>query len=157
MALNWDDIVCIIPIITPFNDDYSVDEDGLRALVDYLIDKQSAHAIVPCGTTGESPTLSHQEHIRVIEIVVDAVAGRVPVIAGAGSNSTREAISEATVATMKTPVPQKMPARALTTKKTTSGPTSTSSFRSCPRNAAGSSVLVSASFAIIPLSPRSAP
>ncbi|RJQ54776.1 MAG: 4-hydroxy-tetrahydrodipicolinate synthase [Actinobacteria bacterium] len=92
MALNWDDIVCIIPIITPFNDDYSVDEDGLRALVDYLIDKQSAHAIVPCGTTGESPTLSHQEHIRVIEIVVDAVAGRVPVIAGAGSNSTREAI-----------------------------------------------------------------
>lgn len=92
MAINWDEIICIIPIITPFKGDYSVDEDGLRTLVDYLIEKQHAHAIVPCGTTGESPTLSHEEHIRVIEIVVGAVAGRVPVIAGAGSNSTREAI-----------------------------------------------------------------
>lgn len=90
--LNWDDIVCIIPVITPFKDDYSIDETGLRTLVDYLIDKQGANAIVPCGTTGESPTLSHQEHLRVIEVVIEAVAGRMPVIAGAGSNSTREAI-----------------------------------------------------------------
>ena len=92
MAINWDEIVCMIPVITPFKSDFSVDEDGLRTLLEYLIDKQGADAIVPCGTTGESPTLSHEEHVRVIEIVVDAVAGRLPVIAGAGSNSTHEAI-----------------------------------------------------------------
>ncbi len=92
MAVNWDEIVCIIPIITPFNENLSVDEEGLRRLVDYLLEYQGADAIVPCGTTGESPTLSHQEHTRVIEVVVDAVAGRVPVIAGAGSNSTQEAV-----------------------------------------------------------------
>ncbi|RJQ53018.1 MAG: 4-hydroxy-tetrahydrodipicolinate synthase [Actinobacteria bacterium] len=92
MAVNWDDIVCIIPIITPFRDDFEVDEDGLRALVEFLIAEQRADAIIPCGTTGESPTLSHAEHRRVIELVVEAVDGRVPVIAGAGSNSTREAV-----------------------------------------------------------------
>lgn len=82
-----------IPIITPFKDDFSLDEDGLRRLVDYLIDEQKADSLVPCGTTGESPTLSHDEHNRVIELVIEAVAGRVPVIAGTGSNSTREAIA----------------------------------------------------------------
>ena len=81
-----------IPIITPFKDDFSVDEPGLRQLVDYLIDEQKADSLVPCGTTGESPTLSHAEHQRVTEIVIDATAGRVPVIAGTGSNSTHEAI-----------------------------------------------------------------
>jgi 4-hydroxy-tetrahydrodipicolinate synthase len=81
-----------IPIITPFKDDFSVDEDGLRRLVDYLIEEQKADSLVPCGTTGESPTLSHAEHHRVIEVVIKAAAGRVPVIAGTGSNSTREAI-----------------------------------------------------------------
>jgi 4-hydroxy-tetrahydrodipicolinate synthase len=87
---NWSGIH--IPIITPFNDDYSIDEDGLRRLVDYLIEEQKADSLVPCGTTGESPTLSHEEHNRVIDIVIKAAAGRVPVIAGTGSNSTREAI-----------------------------------------------------------------
>jgi 4-hydroxy-tetrahydrodipicolinate synthase len=87
---NWSGIH--IPIITPFKDDYSIDEDGLRRLVDYLIDEQKADSLVPCGTTGESPTLSHEEHHRVIDIVIRAVNGRVPVIAGTGSNSTREAI-----------------------------------------------------------------
>jgi 4-hydroxy-tetrahydrodipicolinate synthase len=82
-----------IPIITPFKDDLSIDEDGLRRLVDYLIEEQKADSLVPCGTTGESPTLSHDEHRRVIDIVLKAVAGRVPVIAGTGSNSTREAIA----------------------------------------------------------------
>jgi 4-hydroxy-tetrahydrodipicolinate synthase len=81
-----------IPIITPFKDDLSVDEDGLRRLVDYLIEEQKADSLVPCGTTGESPTLSHAEHHWVIEVVIKAAAGRVPVIAGTGSNSTREAI-----------------------------------------------------------------
>ncbi len=89
---NWNLKGCIVPIITPFRDDMSVDEDGLRALVDFLIDEQGTDAILPCGTTGESPTLSHAEHIRVVEVVMDAVAGRRPVIAGAGSNSTAEAI-----------------------------------------------------------------
>jgi 4-hydroxy-tetrahydrodipicolinate synthase len=90
MQHNWSGIH--IPIITPFKDDFSIDEDGLRRLVDYLIEEQKADSLVPCGTTGESPTLSHAEHHRVIEIVINAVAGRVPVIAGTGSNATREAI-----------------------------------------------------------------
>jgi 4-hydroxy-tetrahydrodipicolinate synthase len=79
---NWSGIH--IPIITPFKDDYSIDEDGLRRLVDYLIDEQKADSLVPCGTTGESPTLSHEEHHRVIDIVIQAANGRVPVIAGTG-------------------------------------------------------------------------
>lgn len=87
---NWSGIH--IPIITPFKDDYSIDEDGLRRLVDYCIEEQKADGLVPCGTTGESPTLTPAEHHRVIEIVIQAAAGRVPVIAGTGSNSTREAI-----------------------------------------------------------------
>jgi len=88
---NWSGIH--IPIITPFQDDDSIDEDGLRRLVDYCIEEQKADGLVPCGTTGESPTLSHAEHQRVIEIVIQATAGRVPVIAGTGSNSTRAAIA----------------------------------------------------------------
>jgi 4-hydroxy-tetrahydrodipicolinate synthase len=87
---NWSGIH--IPIITPFKDDFSVDEDGLRRLVDYLIEEQKADSLVPCGTTGESPTLSHAEHHRVIDLVIKAAAGRVPVIAGTGSNSTQQAI-----------------------------------------------------------------
>lgn len=90
MQHNWSGIH--IPIVTPFKDDFSIDEDGLRRLVDYLIEEQKADSLVPCGTTGESPTLSHAEHHRVIEIVINAAAGRVPVIAGTGSNATQEAI-----------------------------------------------------------------
>jgi 4-hydroxy-tetrahydrodipicolinate synthase len=89
---QWDLKGCLIPVITPFTDQFEVDEAGLRKLIDYLIDEQSASAIIPCGTTGESPTLTHEEHIKVIKITVDAVDGRVPVIAGTGSNSTAEAI-----------------------------------------------------------------
>ena len=87
---NWTGIH--IPIITPFNDDDSIDEAGLRRLVDYLIEEQKADSLVPCGTTGESPTLSDVEQQRVIKIVIDAAAGRVPIIAGTGSNSTHHAI-----------------------------------------------------------------
>lgn len=83
---------CHIPIVTPFKDDYSVDEEGLRKLVNYLIEEEGVDGIVPCGTTGESPTLSHKEHGQVIEIVIKEASGRVPVIAGTGSNSTQEAI-----------------------------------------------------------------
>jgi len=83
---------CHIPIITPFKDDLSVDEAGLRKLVNYYIEEVECDGLVPCGTTGESPTLDHHEHARVIEIVVEETKGRVPVIAGTGSNSTKEAI-----------------------------------------------------------------
>jgi 4-hydroxy-tetrahydrodipicolinate synthase len=83
---------CHLPIITPFKDDYSIDEAGLRKLVNYYIEEIKCDSIVPCGTTGESPTLDHEEHERVIDIVIDEVAGRVPVMAGTGSNSTKEAI-----------------------------------------------------------------
>ena len=78
-------------LVTPFNRDESVDEGALRALVDYQIDGGVA-GIVPMGTTGESPTVTHDENIDVIRIVVEQVAGRAEVIAGTGSNSTAEAV-----------------------------------------------------------------
>ncbi len=78
-------------IVTPFTGDGKIDEEALRKLVDFQIEK-GISGIVPVGTTGESPTLSHEEHHRVIEIVIDQVNGRVPVIAGTGSNCTEEAI-----------------------------------------------------------------
>lgn len=80
----------ITALITPFKDG-KVDEAAYRALIAWQI-AEGTSGLVPCGTTGESPTLSHDEHNRVIEICVDEVKGRVPVIAGAGSNSTQEAI-----------------------------------------------------------------
>jgi 4-hydroxy-tetrahydrodipicolinate synthase len=70
----------------------AVDEASFRRLVEWQI-AQGTHGLVPVGTTGESPTLSHDEHERVVELCVETAAGRVPVIAGAGSNSTIEAIS----------------------------------------------------------------
>ncbi|HMK66587.1 MAG TPA: 4-hydroxy-tetrahydrodipicolinate synthase [Thermodesulfobacteriota bacterium] len=84
---------CHIPLVTPFKEDFSLDEDGLRRLVNYLIEEEKVDGLVPCGTTGESPTLDHEEHHRVIEITVKEARGRVPVIAGTGSNSTQEAIA----------------------------------------------------------------
>lgn len=78
-------------IITPFKEDGSVDEETLRKLIDFQIENRVS-GIVPCGTTGESPTLSHEEHDKVIEITIQHVNKRVPVIAGTGSNSTAEAI-----------------------------------------------------------------
>lgn len=80
-----------VAIVTPFAEDGSVDEQALRNLVDIQIEK-GINGIVPCGTTGESPTLSHEEHDRVIEIVTNQAKGRCKIIGGAGSNSTTEAI-----------------------------------------------------------------
>lgn len=76
-------------IITPFKEDGSLDEEGLRRNIEYL-QKSGIAGIVPCGTTGESATLTFEEHKRVVEIAVDCA--KVPVIAGTGSNNTREAI-----------------------------------------------------------------
>ena len=78
-------------LVTPMRGG-KVDEQAFRKFVSWQIE-QGSHGLVPCGTTGESPTLSHEEHMRVVEICVDETAGRVPVIAGAGSNSTEEAIA----------------------------------------------------------------
>lgn len=77
-------------LVTPFRGG-KVDEDAFRALVDWQIDAGSS-ALVPCGTTGESATLSYDEHYRVIELCIEAAAGRVPVIAGCGSNDTATAV-----------------------------------------------------------------
>ncbi|TVR02459.1 MAG: 4-hydroxy-tetrahydrodipicolinate synthase [Spirochaetaceae bacterium] len=78
-------------LITPFAENESVDESALRALVDMQIER-GVSGLVPVGTTGESPTVTHDENIRIVEIVVKQAAGRVPVIAGTGSNSTQEAV-----------------------------------------------------------------
>lgn len=80
----------ITALVTPFKDGV-LDEAGLKRLVDWQIE-QGSNGLVPVGTTGESPTLSHTEHRRVTELVVEVAAGRVPIIAGCGSNSTREAV-----------------------------------------------------------------
>ena len=77
-------------VVTPFKNG-ALDEEGLRQLIEFHIEN-GVHGIVPCGTTGESATLSHEEHDRVVEIAVDQVKGRVPVVAGTGSNNTAEAI-----------------------------------------------------------------
>ncbi len=80
----------IVAIVTPFKGG-KVDEKKFRELLEFQI-KEGSDGIVPCGTTGESPTLSLEEHERVIEIAIEQVKGRIPVIAGTGSNSTEEAI-----------------------------------------------------------------
>lgn len=80
-----------VAIVTPFTDDGGIDEQGLRDLIEFQI-ASGTHGIVPCGTTGESATMSHEEHHRVVEITIEQVRGRVPVMAGAGSNSTAESI-----------------------------------------------------------------
>ena len=80
----------IVALVTPFRGG-KVDESTLRKLVDMHV-ARGTDGIVPCGTTGESPTLSHDEHKRVVEIVIEAAAGRLHVIAGTGSNATSEAI-----------------------------------------------------------------
>ena len=77
-------------LITPFRNG-SLDEKAFRGLVDWQI-AEGTNGLVPVGTTGESPTLSHDEHMQVVEWCVEQARGRVPVIAGAGSNSTKEAI-----------------------------------------------------------------
>ena len=78
---------CGTAIVTPFRQDLSLDEATLRALVNRQIDAK-IDCLIPCGTTGESPTLTHEEHLRVVEITVEEARGRVPILAGAGGNNT---------------------------------------------------------------------
>src|SRR5689334_10895621 len=82
---------CGTALVTPFQADGSLDEAALRALVRRQIDN-GIDFLVPCGTTGESPTLSHEEHLRVVEITLEEGKGKVPVLAGAGGYNTKEVI-----------------------------------------------------------------
>jgi 4-hydroxy-tetrahydrodipicolinate synthase len=82
---------CGTALVTPFAADGSLDEASLRALIEWQIE-QGVHFLVPCGSTGEAATLSLDEHLRVVEITVEQVDGRVPVVAGAGSNDTAKCI-----------------------------------------------------------------
>lgn len=83
---------CGTALITPFRKDGQVDEEALRRFVDWQV-AEGIHFVVPCGSTGEAATMTPAEHRRVVEITVEAVAGRVPVVAGAGSNDTARAIA----------------------------------------------------------------
>jgi 4-hydroxy-tetrahydrodipicolinate synthase len=83
---------CGTALVTPFQRDGSVDERALRTLVDWQID-EGIHFLVPCGSTGEAATMTAAEHRRVVEIVAEQAAGRVPIAAGAGSNDTKRAIA----------------------------------------------------------------
>jgi len=85
---------CGTALVTPFKQDGSIDDRALRSLVEWQIESK-IDFLVPCGTTGETPTLSHDEWLHVIDTTVEVVAGRVPIVAGATSNSTREAVTKA--------------------------------------------------------------
>src|SRR5579872_5223458 len=82
---------CGTALVAPFRKDGSLDEHTLRLLVKRQVD-EGINFLVPCGTTGESPTLTHKEHLRVVEITIEVVKGRVPVLAGAGGYNTEEVI-----------------------------------------------------------------
>src|SRR5215469_16130677 len=82
---------CGTAIVTPFRTDQSLDEPTLRKLVRRQIE-QGINFLVPCGTTGESPTLTREEHLRVVGITIEEAKGKVPVLAGAGGYNTREVI-----------------------------------------------------------------
>ena len=81
----------IVALVTPFTKDESIDEERLRFLINWHIENET-DAVLVCGTTGESATLTHREHKEVIKIAAEEAKGRIPIIAGAGSNSTREAL-----------------------------------------------------------------
>lgn len=83
---------CGTALVTPFTDNGEVDEQALRAFVDWQIG-EDVHFLVPCGSTGEAATMSLEEHRRVVEITVEQANGRLPVVAGAGSNDTKKAIA----------------------------------------------------------------
>lgn len=85
---------CGTALVTPFKSDGSIDEPALRSLLAWQVESE-IDFLVPCGTTGETPTLSRQEWLRVIEIAIEVVRGRVPIVAGATSNSTQEAVEKA--------------------------------------------------------------
>src|SRR4029077_4341079 len=86
-----------VALVTPFKSDYSLDEAAFERLIDFQIE-EGTNYLVPCGTTGENPALTHGEHRRVVEMSVRRAHGRLPVLAGAGTNSSRRAIELAELA-----------------------------------------------------------
>src|SRR5438132_2602262 len=91
---------CGTALVTPFHQDGSLDEQALKNLVTWQIES-GIDFLVPCGTTGETPTLSHDEWLRVIDLTIEAAAGRVPIVAGATSNSTSDAVAKAKEASQR--------------------------------------------------------
>jgi 4-hydroxy-tetrahydrodipicolinate synthase len=85
---------CGTALVTPFTPDGAVDESALRSLVEWQVES-GIDFLIPCGTTGETPTLGHDEWLRVIDTTIEVVAGRVPIVAGATSNSTSDAVAKA--------------------------------------------------------------
>src|ERR1700741_12211 len=85
---------CGTALVTPFTQDGAVDETALRNLVAWQIES-GIDFLVPCGTTGETPTLSHDEWLHVMDVTIEVAAGRVPIMAGATSNSTQDAVEKA--------------------------------------------------------------
>ena len=85
---------CGTALITPFREDQTIDQRRLGELVEWQI-KSGIHFLVPCGTTGETPTLSKEEWLRVVDITIEVAAGRVPIVAGATSNDTADAVQKA--------------------------------------------------------------
>src|SRR5438445_11663877 len=85
---------CGTALVTPFRTDQTIDERALRQLVEWQV-QSGIGFLVPCGTTGETPTLTKEEWLRVIDITIEAAAGRVPIVAGATSNATAEAVEKA--------------------------------------------------------------
>src|SRR6201993_4702246 len=85
---------CGTALVTPFRHDGSIDDTALRNLIAWQIES-GIDFLVPCGTTGETPTLTHEEWLRVIDLTIEVAAGRVPIVVGATSNSTRDAVAKA--------------------------------------------------------------
>src|ERR1700720_2646394 len=85
---------CRTALVTPFHQDGSIDDAAFRNLVTWQVES-GIDFLVPCGTTGETPTLTHDEWLFVIDTAIEVVAGRVPIVAGATSNSTHEAVEKA--------------------------------------------------------------
>src|SRR5690606_9296743 len=82
---------CGTALVTPFGKDLRIDEGALRALVDWQIE-QGIHFLVPCGSTGEASTMTREEHLRVVRVVAEQAAGRVPVLGGVGGADTRATV-----------------------------------------------------------------
>jgi 4-hydroxy-tetrahydrodipicolinate synthase len=116
---------CGTALVTPFHQDGSLDEPALRNLVAWQIES-GIDFLVPCGTTGETPTLTHEEWLHVIDITVEVAAGRVPIVAGATSNSTRDAVAKAQELAAKPGVDAILTASPTTTSPRRKASTSTS-------------------------------
>jgi 4-hydroxy-tetrahydrodipicolinate synthase len=111
---------CGTALVTPFHQDGSIDEPALRNLVAWQVDS-GIDFLIPCGTTGETPTLSHDEWLRVIDITIEVVAGRVPVVPGATSNSTQDAVAKAKEVAARTGVDAVLTATPYYNKPTQEG------------------------------------